>query len=87
MRTKVMEFEGDGLYGKVLIGRFDTEWDRHSIIGAEYGIPQPLLRQEGWNQQSILVLDVSHPGVGAIFRMGQRPYMAAQDLHVSPTRF
>ena len=85
MRTKLIEFEADGLYGKAMIGRFDhREWDRPSEIGAEAGYLRSLLQQEGWDTDCFLLLDVSRPGPGAIFQMGGN---AKYDLAKKPVTF
>ena len=73
MRTKIVEgTTPDGLYLKAMVGRFDSDdWGRVALITAEaLGIGTSLLRQEGWSDQHFVILDLSGPGNGGIFKMG-----------------
>lgn len=71
MQTKLIEATDGCLYGKFLLGRFDTEWARrpeiYRTVPGEEQARWPLLRQEGWGPEHLLVLDISRPGVGGIF--------------------
>lgn len=68
MQTKIIEAVQDGaFYGKFLLGRFDKEWRRDSIVHAEDDQRISVLRAEGWTGQHLLVLDLSSSGAGAIF--------------------
>ena len=88
MYTKLIEaVDGRGLYLKALIGRFDSrEWGHVSRVWQDYtgGEEKSLLRQEGWSNDHILVLDVSRPGPGAIFLPGGS---ATHDLAKKPVEF
>lgn len=71
METKIIEADQDNVsYGTYLLGKFDREeWARPSIM---QGMPS-LLHYQGWTGDHILILDLSRPGVGAIFRCGGVP--------------
>ena len=77
MKTKIIEVTDMALYGKFLLGRFDSEWCRRALI--DRTIPEDahrevsLLLQEGWGPEHILVLDISHPSYGSIFLPGGDP--------------
>ena len=80
MRTTIIEAsDGHQAYGKFMIGVFDTEWERRSLIARESGLREiSLLRQEGWGPEHILVVDLSSPGNGSIFHAGRG--LAAADI-------
>ena len=70
MQTRIIEATDGQLYGKFLLGRFDTEWTRRAAVYDT--MPgetsrMPLLRQEGWGPEHLLVMDISMPGYGSIF--------------------
>ncbi len=71
MKTRIFEATNGAAYGKFLVGRFDEEWRRfpqvedENYAGVWPGVP--LLRREGWEADCFLLLDLSNPGVGAIF--------------------
>lgn len=74
METKIIEVtNGPRNHGKMLVGRWDWEWDRASIVSA---LPQPLLGQLGWSRRHIVVFDLQ-TGEGATFLPGG---LAAADL-------
>lgn len=68
MDTKIIEANQDNVfYGKFLLGRFDREeWARPAIMQGM----RSLLHNEGWTSDHILILDLSRPGNGSIFRPG-----------------
>ena len=73
MKTRIVEATDGVLYGKFLLGRFDTEWARRAAVCdtmPEGTARMPLLRQEGWGPDHLLVMDISRPGYGSIFRPG-----------------
>lgn len=59
-------------WGKFMLGRFDSEWERRSMVG-----DRPLLPSIGWGAEHLLVMDLQ-TGEGAIFRPGGH---AAADLN------
>ena len=68
VKTRIIEASDGRAYGKFMIGVFDTEWKRRSLIAQESGLREiSLLRQEGWGPEHILVVDLSRPGNGSIF--------------------
>lgn len=76
MQTKVIEATQDHKtgfnWGKMLVGRFDSEWEVQTTIGAG-----SLLSNCGWSPEHILVMDLQ-TGEGAIFRPGG---LASADLN------
>lgn len=70
METKIVEAEqGDGQqlnWGKFLVMRPDTEWDRRSPVS---GLPVPLLAEIGWGPHHVIVFDLQ-TCEGAAFRPG-----------------
>ena len=87
MRTKIIEGVSlGGLYLKAIVGRFDqSDWARRSEVSKDYnGMNLSLLRREGWQTDHFVILDISHPGPGGIFKMGGN---ARADLQNSPTTF
>lgn len=71
MQIKIIEAsQDDALYGKFLVGRFEEEWRRAALLT---GVSS-LLKQEGWGPEHTLVLDLSRPGVGAIFAVKPNGY-------------
>lgn len=80
MKTKIIEATDGVAYGKFLVGVFDTEWQRRSLVAEEAGEASfSLLRQEGWGPEHTLVLDLSVPGNGGIFAIRRDGY-PAQDI-------
>ena len=75
-----------GLYLKAMICRFDDQdWGRLSLVEQRYsGKEISLLRQEGWRHDNIYIIDLSHPGGGAIFLPGGQ---AQVDVARAPTTF
>ena len=75
MRTKIVEGRSDDLYLKALVGRFEPhEWGRTALVTREaMGVDISLLRQEGWGTEHFLILDLSRPGPGGLFKMGGLP--------------
>ena len=88
MKTHIIEATNGIAYGKFMVGIFDTEWQRRPVIQNRteglsptavqgpipgYWYRGPLLRQEGWGAEHILVVDLSSPGNGGIFRLGGMP--------------
>ena len=76
MKTKLVEgVSPGGLYLKAMVGYFDQEdWARKSQVTEVFdGSDISLLRQEGWGADHFMVLDVSRPGPGRIFKMGGDP--------------
>mgnify|MGYP001579129260 CR=1 FL=1 len=71
MKTRIIEATDGVLYGKFLLGRFDTEWQRrpqiHRTDPRVLPSRMPLLRQEGWGPDHLLVLDLSSHGLGSVF--------------------
>lgn len=65
MKTKIVEVtNGPHNWGKFLLGVFDeTEMKTQSIVSP---LARPLLRQIGWGDNHILVLDLQ-TGEGAVF--------------------
>jgi hypothetical protein len=78
MQIKIIEatnVTGGGInWGKFLLGRFDTEWERRSVITDS---STPLLHQIGWDRNHLWVMDLQ-TGEGAMFRPGGS---AEADLH------
>jgi hypothetical protein len=73
VKTKVLEVtNGSFNWGKFLIGRFDGEWSRESMVAKG----QTLLSTVGWTGSHILVVDLQ-TGEGAIFMPGG---LASHDL-------
>ena len=68
MKTKIIEATNNRNYGKFLVGRFDSEWERKAAVG-DPGNRYILLAQEGWGREHFLVLDLA-TGEGAIFKHG-----------------
>ena len=67
METKIIEATQDNVfYGKFLLGRFTEEWRRPALVDDK----RSLLHNEGWGPDHILILDLSRPGNGSIFRPG-----------------
>lgn len=65
MKTRIFEATNGAAYGKFLVGRFDEEWKhRPQVEDLDFNVS--LLRREGW-RKCFLLLDLSNPGVGAIF--------------------
>lgn len=76
MKTRIVEATDGVQYGKFLLGRFDTEWGcRSAIYDSMPGetSSMPLLRQEGWGPDHLLVMDISNPSYGSVFRPGGHP--------------
>ena len=75
MRTKIVEGLTVDLYLKALVGRFEpSEWERQAEASKLLtGVSVPLLDQEGWTDKHFLILDLSSPGPGGLFRMGGLP--------------
>lgn len=72
MHTKIIEVtNGPQNHGKILVGRFDEEWQRACLVDAEDGgvSPAALLRRCGWSSEHALVFDLQ-TGEGALFRLG-----------------
>lgn len=68
MKTKIIEAtNGPRNWGKFMLGRPDTEWERRSMVGPHS--PQPLMRQRGWTSRHLWVLDLE-TGEGAFFLPG-----------------
>jgi len=64
MKTKILEVTNGPLnWGKFMIGRFDTEWTRDSMVAKGH----TLLSAVGWTGQHLLVVDLQ-TGEGALFR-------------------
>jgi hypothetical protein len=73
MKTVIVEAtNGPRNWGKFLIGRFDSEWERFSEVDPD----RVLLGRCGWSTKHIVVLDLQ-TGEGAIFLPGG---LAAADL-------
>lgn len=72
MRTKIIEVEevNKTLWGKFMIGVFDDEWGRSTMV-EDYG-HQNLLQRLGWVREHILIVDLS-VGHGAIFHIKSYP--------------
>lgn len=89
MKTKIIEGTSpDGLYLKAAVSTFEEhEWARPSIVGREYGAPTSLLRQESWDQNTFQIQDLSRPGPGALFQMGNSPMDASWQLKKLPVTF
>lgn len=69
MKTKILEVtNGPMNWGKFMIGRFDGEWSRESMVAKG----ESLLSARGWTPAHILVLDLQ-TGEGAVFRPGGLP--------------
>ena len=69
MKTKLVEVTNGPLnWGKFLVGRFDGEWSRDSMVAKG----QTLLSTIGWSPEHILVLDLQ-TGEGAVFKPGGLP--------------
>lgn len=68
MRTKIIEVtNGPQNWGKFLIGVFDAEeWKTPSVVSP---LARPLLRQIGWGDGHVFVLDLQ-TGEGAMFHLG-----------------
>lgn len=67
MLTKIIEAtNGPKNWGKFLIARPDTEWERTSAVDNS---TVPLLRARGWTRGHVWVLDLE-TGEGAYFRPG-----------------
>ena len=85
MKVKLIEGTNpDGLYLKAAVCVFEpAEWQRESIIGREYGQSRSLLRQESWTGDDFWILDLSRPGPGGKFTMGngRSKEKAALDAH------
>ena len=72
MRTKIIEgVTPDHLYLKAMVGRFEPhEWERPSLVTyAALGEHVSLLDAEGWGPKHFMILDLSNPGPGGIFKM------------------
>lgn len=66
MKTKLIEVtNGNKNWGKMMLGRFDTEWSHESAISPG----MKLLGGRGWTPDHLLVLDIE-TGEGAVFKMG-----------------
>lgn len=66
MKTKIIEVtNGPWNWGKMLVGRFDSEWNRESKVTPG----SRLLEAVGWSPNHLLVLDLQ-TGEGAVFRPG-----------------
>lgn len=70
MKIKIIEVTNgpNQNWGKMLLGRFDSEWEYKSAIPTATG-RFPLLAQLGWGPDHILVLDLA-TGEGSIFFPG-----------------
>jgi hypothetical protein len=76
MQTKIIEATNRINWGKFLLGRFDSEWERQSEVDG-----RPLLRSLGWSPAAphLWVLDLQ-TGEGAYFQAA--PYgHAKHDLN------
>lgn len=77
MQVKLIEAtnidSGGFNWGKFMLGRFDSEWERRSMVGDD----RPLLSSIGWTRDHLWVMDLQ-TGEGAIFRPGG---FAAADLN------
>ena len=75
MRTKIVEGLTESLYLKAMVGRFEPhEWERPAEASKLLmGVSVPLLNQEGWTEDHFLILDLSSPGPGGLFKMGGLP--------------
>ena len=75
MHVKLIEGTNpDGLYLKAAICTFDNEeWQRKSLVSQEVGHHGSLLRQEARTDQDFWILDLSSPGAGGKFTMGETP--------------
>jgi hypothetical protein len=66
VKTKIIEVtNGNRNWGKFMLARMDTEWERMSTIGTDS--VRPLLAQCGWTHQHIWVLDLQ-TGEGVLVR-------------------
>ena len=74
MRTKMVEgvSQNGVLYLKAMVCRFDPDdWRYRSRLAQQYnGMNISLLAQEGWTKEHFVILDLSIPGNGHIFKMG-----------------
>ena len=67
MKTHIFEATDGALYGKFLVGIYDTEWERFPEVSG-WPVPVPLLKQEGLSSNDIFLLqDLSSPYNGSIF--------------------
>ena len=75
MRTKIVEGLTESLYLKAMVGRFEPhEWARPAEASKLLmGVSVSLLNQEGWSDQHFLILDLSKPAPGGLFKMGGLP--------------
>lgn len=89
MKSKIIEGTSpDGLYLKAMVATFEAhEWARPSLVGAECGISVSLLAQEGLRDDNFWILDLSKPGPGGIFKMGQTPFEAKWAMERLPVTF
>lgn len=76
MKTRIIEASNGFNWGKFMLGRFDSEWERRPQIDGEAS-QMPLLRRCGWDNDHLMVVDLQ-TGEGAIFRPGGS---AAADLN------
>ena len=65
MRIKLVEVtNGERNWGKMLLGKFDTEWEYRSVIDG-----RGLIAGRGWGPNTLLVLDLQ-TGEGSLFSPG-----------------
>lgn len=80
MKTRIFEATDGVAYGKFLVGIFDDEWKyRPKMEDADNG-GWGLIANEGWRGNCFLLLDLSNPGVGAIFVHNRGRNMAKADV-------
>ena len=78
----------EGLYLKAAVCIFEPhEWERKSIIGLEVGMHLGLLKQETWTNRDFWILDVSRPGIGGKFTMGDNPRDAKWAMDKLPVQY
>lgn len=76
MKTRIVETTNELNWGKFLVGWFDHEWSRQSLVDTASSIP--LLRTIGWGNGHVWVLDLQ-TGEGAYF-LANKNSRAAHDL-------
>lgn len=79
MKTRIFEASDGFAYGKFLIGVFDEEYHYQPRLAGTMG--PNILRQEGIDLGSFLLLDLSKPGCGAIFKHDPKS-VAAYDVRM-----
>ena len=76
MQTKIVEASNGFNWGKFMLGRLDSEWSHRSAVS---GLSMPLLRELGWGDEHLWVLDLQ-TGEGACFRINPKG-RASNDLN------